>query len=240
MKVNFLIAGTQKGGTTSLDAYLRQHPQIMMARRKELRFFDQDGKVPDTAAYEASFDPKPGAVVKGEATPSYLYWPSAPGRIHAYNPQMKLVVLLRNPIARAFSQWRMEVERGEEDTDFSSAIRTEQGRLATLDSRGKKRRSYVDRGHYAKQIARLTELFPPDQLLFIKSETFSEKRDTTVAAVLAFLGVDPITLDTRVRFKTGHYDREMPESDRDFLRDQFAFDTRFVEQALGWDCGDWY
>jgi hypothetical protein len=239
MQVNFVIAGTQKAGTTSLDAYLRQHPQIAMARKKELRFFDQDDKPLDYAAYEASFDAKPDAVAQGESTPSYIYWPSAPGRLHAYNPAMKVISLLRNPIARAFSQWRMEVERGDEDTDFSSAIRTEAGRLAISNNRMKKRRSYVDRGRYGVQIKRLLRTFPRDQLFFVKTEDFSEDRDGTVSDVLDFLGVDNIALDTSTRFKTTHYAGKMPEEDRVFLRDAFADDTAVVERLLGWDCSDW-
>jgi len=146
---------------------------------------------------------------------------------------------LRNPGARAFSQWRMEVDRGGEETDFSSAIRTETARLATADSRGRKRRSYVDRGHYAAQIDRLWRNFPPDQVLFLKSEAFSEDRDLTVARVLDFLGVAPAALDTSYRLKTGHHSGEMPEEDRHYLRAQFADDTRYVERVLGWDCRDW-
>src|SRR4051795_9448938 len=119
MLINFVIGGTQKGGTSALDAFLRQHPQICMPEsRKELHFFDREenfARPPKYRKYHANFRPGPGHRVTGEATPIYMYWDAAPARIWSYNPAMKWILVLRNPVERAFSAWNMETKRGAEN-----------------------------------------------------------------------------------------------------------------------------
>src|SRR5256885_16741616 len=130
MLVNFVIGGTQKGGTSALDSFLRQHPEICMPEtRKELHYFDREknfAKRPDHKKYHANFRPSPGQRVIGEATPIYMYWNAAPSRIHAYNPEMKWILTLRNPVERAFSAWNMERNRGADPLPFSEAIEKEE------------------------------------------------------------------------------------------------------------------
>jgi hypothetical protein len=115
-KVAFVIAGTQKGGTTALASYLYEHPEIGMPTVKEVHFFDTEDHFAsaevDYAKYHAYFDPAVRKRLLGDATPIYMYWDAAPPRIWQYNPAMKLILLLRNPITRAYSQWNMERERG--------------------------------------------------------------------------------------------------------------------------------
>ena len=95
-KVNFLIAGTQKGGTSALYEYLRIHPDIYMPDEKEIHYFDQDIYFPDefvdATQYENIFETN-GETAVGEATPSYMYWEHAPARIWKYNPDMKIIEL---------------------------------------------------------------------------------------------------------------------------------------------------
>ena len=82
MRVDFVIGGTQKGGTSALDSFLRQHPEICMpTTRKELHFFDREDENRDYKKYHANFKPNPQQRVTGEASPIYMYWETAPGRI---------------------------------------------------------------------------------------------------------------------------------------------------------------
>src|SRR3954451_25210734 len=122
MRVDFVIGGTQKGGTSALDAFLRQHPQICMPEsRKELHFFDREenfARTPKYRKYHANFRPGAGHRVTGEATPIYMYWDAAPARIWSYNAAMKLILVLRNPVERAFSAWNMETKPGAENVSF--------------------------------------------------------------------------------------------------------------------------
>lgn len=134
MKVSFLIAGTQKGGTTSLDAWLRQHPGLVMATRKEPHHFDNDGLFADGATppghvYAAHFPASPSGLPRGEATPITLWWPNALRRAQAYNPEFRIIVLLRCPLQRAWSHWRMERARGKDSLGFTAAVAGEEARI---------------------------------------------------------------------------------------------------------------
>lgn len=149
-KVDFFIIGTQKGGTTALDAYLRQHPQLQMAHVKEVHHFDNETLQwahPDHGGLHDQFDWTVPHVLRGEATPIYLYWPQSLTRLHTYNPQARLIVSLRQPTFRAHSHWRMETRRGLETLSFEGAV-SPTGRKRVQDTINGVHRvfSYVERG----------------------------------------------------------------------------------------------
>lgn len=129
MKIDFVISGTQKGGTSALDAYLREHPEICMADKKEVHYFDNE----DFYCYEqlgylnyhSFFSPNESHKILGEATPIYMYWYDAPKHIWQYNSNMKLIAILRNPIERAYSHWNMERSRGADKLSFWDALISE-------------------------------------------------------------------------------------------------------------------
>ncbi len=104
-KVSFLVVGAQKAGTTTLYSHLAGHPPLFMSRRKELHFFDSDEhdwEHPDYTGFEAHFaDASPGQIC-GEVTPIYMFRRRFLERIRRYNPHIRLVAILRNPISRAF------------------------------------------------------------------------------------------------------------------------------------------
>lgn len=125
--VSFMGIGVQKAGTTSIFAYLNQHPQIRMGQKKELHYFDDEdhfAQKPDYSLYEQQFvrDPERANLLYVEVTPIYLYWSPALRRIWEYNPNMKCIVLLRNPITRAYSHWNMEYGRQWDALSFEEAI----------------------------------------------------------------------------------------------------------------------
>ncbi len=133
-KIDFAIIGTQKGGTSALDYYLRQHPEIGMASRKETHFFDNEKVFSKSKIsyrkLEKEFDFSAENKIYGEATPIYMYWKPAIRRIWEYNKDIKLIIVLRNPIDRAFSNWNMEVSRNVEKKCFSYCIKNESNRIA--------------------------------------------------------------------------------------------------------------
>jgi len=149
---NFLIIGAQKSATTSIQSILSNHPQVFMPARKELHYFDKDYNFVAAAQsyeqYNKHFDLATTEIAIGEATPSYLYWNTAAQRIAAYNPRIKLVVSLRDPIARAYSHWNMQRHRGNEKLGFDEAIELEKSRLESVDLtvRDRQKFSYIDRG----------------------------------------------------------------------------------------------
>jgi len=200
LKVDFLIAGVQKGGTSSLDAYLRQHPQIRMADSKEVHFFDEEAHfatgAPDYEVYHRNFGVKDSALIYGEATPIYFYWSDSMRRIWEYNRNIKIIVLLRNPVERAWSHWRMETNRGADSVPFAFAIRHETERTRVALPLQHRVYSYLDRGFYSEQIRRVRRVFDPTALLFIKSEEFFSAPSSIVERVLQFLKIDPAPIDT--------------------------------------------
>jgi len=191
-RVDFVIAGAQKGGTTALFDYLGDYPDIALSDVKEVHFFDDEGvdwRAPDYGAYHAHFPPKDGRPT-GEATPIYMYWPDSLERIAAYNPAMKLIVTLRDPVQRAWSHWRMEYARGAEREPFHWCIREGRQRLFDAEPWGHHREfSYVERGFYGEQMVRLYGLFPREQVLVLTADALRARPAESLEAVRRFLGL---------------------------------------------------
>ncbi len=241
-RVTFLIAGTQKGGTTALAQFLARHPQIFIARQKELHFFDTDrffrGGAPDYAWYHQHFEASDGFLAVGEATPIYMYWPAAAARIHAYNPAMKLIMILRNPIERAYSDYIMERKRGFEYWPFRWAVRCERLRSLLSPPTWRRLHLYTGRGFYTRQIQNLLRYFPREQMLFLKTEELREQHDATLQRVCDFLGVEPFPACAQEIVFSHEYD-PMPPADWSLLQRVFAAELAALERLLGWDCSSW-
>ncbi len=241
-RVDFLVIGAQKAGTTALHAQLQTHPQLFLPELKELHFFDIDSNFgrfrSNAAAYEAHFEDAEGRV-RGEITPIYLYWRQAAPRIRRYNPGMKMVAVLRDPIDRAYSHWAMEHARGDEPLGFSEAIRAEPERLARAPFGQHRIHSYAARGDYADQIERFRALFGAGSLLPVKYEDLLQRHETEMARVFGFLGVDPGWRTPNLRRHVGGSRPPMSEADRAFLVDRFRDGVGRLEKMLGWDCSDW-
>ena len=115
--------------------------------KKELHFFDREEEDRDYKKYSRKFrPPKPKQRVIGEASPIYMYWETAPYRIWKYNPKMKWILVLRNPVERAFSAWNMETKRGKEKLSFAEAIEKEPERCREALPLQHRVYSYIDRG----------------------------------------------------------------------------------------------
>ncbi len=240
--VDFIVAGAQKGGTTALDFYLRQHPEITMANKKEVHFFDSEeyftSELTDYSLYHTNFDIHQDGII-GESTPIYMYWYSAPGRIWQYNPNMKWIMLLRSPIERAFSHWNMERTRNEENLPFFEAIRTEKKRCRKVLPLQHRVYSYLDRGFYTDQIRRIWHFFPKEQTLFVKSQELKEFPIEIMQKICNFLGLNAISqLETKEVFAKP-YTEEMSIQEKDFLQSTFEFEIKELERLLNWDCSEW-
>ncbi len=184
----FVIAGAMRSGTTSLNGYLREHPDIVMSQPKEVHFFDVHyDKGLDW--YSGHFDGAEAATAVGEATPDYLFDPQAPGRIAATLPGAKILVMLRDPVDRAYSHYWHNVARDKERLTFAEAVAAEPSRLAA----GPESRaiySYAERGRYLPQLRRLLDAFPDDRVLIQSFDELEDRPQAIYARTLAFLGVD--------------------------------------------------
>lgn len=202
MSPDFIIIGVQKGGTTSLFSYLSQHPQLKLARRKELHYYDLNYDR-GLSWYRSFFPIKPvyRNVLTGEASPYYIFHPLVPERIYKDNPNIKLLLLLRDPIHRAYSHYQMEKRKGKEKVaTFEEAIEKEAERIknSTLTIQNNQYDynhqvySYLARGIYHEQIARYLNYFKREQLLVLKSEDFFSRPLEALEKVYLFLGIKSI------------------------------------------------
>ena len=237
--VNFLIAGVQKGGTTALFDYLRDYPDIALPDFKELHFFDderRDWAQPDYADYHARF-PAPAGRPCGEATPIYTYWPNSLARIAAYNPAMKLIVVLRDPVQRAWSHWRMEYARGVETHPFAWCIREGRQRLFDAEPWGHHREySYVERGFYGEQFTNIYSHFQRSQVLVLTSDQLRSSHASTLGEVRRFLDLKPVPAPAPREVHVGRdmeYPSELACDDVEFLRQVYAADAARLATLTG-------
>ena len=241
-RLDFIVAGAQKSGTTALHYFLAKHPNITMGDQQEIHFFDDDATFATTVDYERLHKHYPlvaPSTIAGDCTPSYIYYEPAAERIWQYNPKIKLLVLLRNPVERAFAHWNMQRFKGREPLDFFDAVREEKTRIAGAPPTEARRFAYVDRGFYAQQLERLFKLFRREQVKVVKFEEFKDKQRETLVSIFSFLGLEPLR---SVRSKDRNvvpYERVMNWEERIFLYNLFAEDIAKLEQILGWDCSDW-
>lgn len=243
-RIDFFIAGVQKSGTTALDSFLREHPQLAMAKIKEVHFFDNeslDWAAPDYEQLHVQFDWDRNDVQRGEATPIYTYWPQALERLQRYNPTARLIIGLRHPSFRAFSHWRMEVSRSSDTLSFSDAIREGRERVRSTPSQAHRVYSYVERGFYDQQIARTLSLFPRSQLHFFRTDELFTQPAKTLAEIEDFLGVGRV-LPAIGRYVVPVESKDfgvMTLADRQFLDELFAPSITEVERLSGLDLSDW-
>jgi hypothetical protein len=241
-RLDFILAGAQKSGTTALHYFLSKHPNITMGNQQEIHFFDDDARFVSHVDYEQlhkHYRPVAPSTIAGDCTPSYMYYKPAAERIWKYNPKIKLLIILRNPVERAFAHWNMQRFKSREPLDFFDAVREEQLRIAGAPPAEARRFAYVDRGFYAGQLARLFKFFPREQVKVVKFEEFKENQPETLASIFSFLGRQPLR---RVRNKDRNivpYERAMNWEERVFLYNLFAEDIAQVERMLGWDCSGW-
>ena len=241
--VSFIICGTQKGGTTALDYYLRAHHEICMANKKELHFFDDDQnfklKKVKYTNYHKNFSPKKNHRVIGEATPIYMYWENSIKRIHKYNPKMKLIIILRNPIKRAFSHWNMETEKNKEHLNFKKALELELSNLKSKKLYQDRVRSYLARGLYSNQIKQILKLFKMDQLLIIQNEKLRNFPNEVMAQISTFLSIAPFKKIEHKNIHSRKYKIELTKNEIQFLQDFYSNEISILEELLGWDLERW-
>jgi sulfotransferase family protein len=241
-QLDFIVPGAQKSGTTALHYFLKQHPRIALPDRQELHFFDDEEIFSRPVDYELlhqHFQPISRSTIAGEVTPSYLHWKPAMERIHSYNSRIKLIVLLRNPIDRAFAHWNMQRFKDREPLDFLDALKEEPRRIVQPLSIESRRFSYVDRGFYSSQLERVFKLFPRSQVEIVKFEDFRDRKQETLDAIFDFLGVKRMRVSRDKDRNVVPYERGMTPEERKYLLDVFGAEIAKLEQMLGWDLADW-
>jgi hypothetical protein len=251
---SFLIIGAERAGTTSLYQYLVQHPQVMSAtlHRKGAYYFATNfdkgvrwyrAHFPTELAIRArARRANVDRVITGEACPYYIFHPLVPERVHALLPDSRFILMLRDPVSRAYSHFQQETKRGTEHLSFEDAIRAEPERLAGEEARmirepgyysfNHQHHAYLARGHYLEQIQRWHAWFPPDRLLIIDSAEFFANPDSGFSEVLRFLHLTPTSLNAYPQLNARSYEQIAPAT-RARLREHFAEPNRRLEEYLG-------
>jgi len=258
---DFLIIGTQRGGTTSLYHYLQAHPCIELANTKDTHFFDKKyskdigwyrGHFPTVLekAYAQQVHKRP--FVTGEASPSYLFHPHVPKRVVRALPHVKLIVLLRNPVDRAYSQYYHAIQLGHETLSFEEAIEREEERIAKerqkilqdeyYESFDYKHLSYLSRGIYIEQLQAWMDLFLREQFLILKSEEFYADPAASLKQALAFLKVPVVEPQLRKKAYKQYNNTQHSEMDAatrvrlvEYFKPHNARLYEFLGVDFGWD-----
>jgi hypothetical protein len=211
--VDFVVVGAAKCGTTALDEYLRQHPDLTFPDVREPNYFafagsppeyrDHQGRpapivassITDETSYRSSFDSRG---LRGETSPAYLYVPGTAERMARLAPGARIIAILREPAARAFSAYQHLVREGREPLSFTAALDAEDERIA--QGWGLLWR-YVDTGRYATQLRRFARHFPADRILVLRHEELRSDPLAVCRRVFEFLDVDAtVEVDTSTRF----------------------------------------
>ncbi|MAR39695.1 MAG: hypothetical protein CMD22_03260 [Flavobacteriales bacterium] len=203
---NFICLGAAKSGTTTLCDILRQHPEIYIPSFKEPHFFD----IPENYKngidwYKKNYYRNALAKVIADFTPSYFFDKEAPKRIfESLGGKVKFVVILRNPVDRAYSHYLHSKRDDHEDLEFKEAIQHESSRLKQYEESGDYlsylRQSYVSQGLYYDMLARYLEYFSLDNFLFIQfEEEFIKHREETIIKILNFLEIKNFNLKTDIK-----------------------------------------
>ncbi len=197
---NFFIVGAANSGTTSLYGYLKQHPDVFLPALKEPHYFAQLTPsreqrylrtiIRDESSYLRLFHRAQAYKAIGEASPSYLWEPEAPYRIRRAIPDAKIIILLRDPVERAYSHYLMDVREGLQDLAFREALHRDwhQNKKGWSVSH-----LYVELGLYASQVRRYLEVFGPEQVLILMFEELTKSAlngKSVVVDVLRFLDLD--------------------------------------------------
>jgi len=250
-----VLAGVQKGGTTSLYHQLRVHPNVAWCRGKGTHYFDL-GYGHSFTWYRSQFPHRRtmarqerragGAVITAESCGYYFDHPAAAGRCAETLPDTRVIIMLRNPIKRAYSHYYDSVRKGYEPLSFEEALeqeseRTEGEAQKLLADPGyysvaHRQLTYLSRGVYIDHVRRWMEAFPRDRVLVLPSEAFYADMPTEYQRVLDFLGLPSWTPRVFEKHNAASYAPLAPET-RAKLAAYYEPHNRRLYEYLGTDFG---
>jgi hypothetical protein len=245
---DFVIIGAAKAGTTSLYAWLCGHPCVSRPRAKEIHYFsflyyrgeDWYRQFFPTERARREFAAEHGRpFLTGEASPSYMNDALAPERMHRLLPDVKLLVLLREPVDRAYSQFQMRRRQGQEPFEsFEDALGQEDP--ARFGSQGRTvddiTRTYLARGRYAEHLERWFAVYPREQFHIRALEEIAPDPAAALAEAHDFLGLPPHRHDQLdAIFRTGY--EPLPDAVRANVAEYFRPHNERLYELLGRDFG---
>jgi hypothetical protein len=242
-----VIVGAMRAGTTSLFSLLARHPQVAAAFRKEVHYFDlhfHRGPIWYRHQFRRPRSAARGCAIGVESSPYYMLDPRVPERMTALMPDAKLVLLLRDPVERAFSHYRKNRRDGREPLTFADALAAEDERLAGEEERMlhepaylsglHQYYSYAARGRYAEQLMRWRQHFPAAQMLVVDAGRLFASPAEVLAEVLAFAGLEPWVPRQFNALNTGQVRMPLDPHVASALAAMFAPHERRLAALVGW------
>ena len=242
VKPTFICIGVQKSGTSSLINYLNQHPDIYM-KKGEPHFFDTtEPTASEIIKYENTFDTT--KLIVGEKTPSYNYLQFAIDRIYNYNPTIKLILILREPIARAFSQYNMNLTKTNKtlndvkDEEIMLDFEMEENiKLSELQKNGN---YYIIRGKYDEILLYILSKFPRENLYIGIAEEIKANKQKYYNEIIHFLGLKKIdNINEKVDVNIIKYTRPIPKKLEKKLYDIYKPHNEKLYALLGRKINSW-
>ena len=217
MLPNFIIVGAPKAGTTSLYHYLSEHPQVFMSEPKEVNFFSKeeiesqdlyykDFKALDFKSYKKLFNKAEGKIAIGEGSVSYLFYPKTPEKIKDSIPNVKIIILLRNPLDRGYSHYLMDYRLGLVDLTYDEIVfrKTKHKKLDLYYQQ------YVELGLYFEQVKRYLKVFGKKQVKIYLQEDMRDNSNKIINDLYDYLGLEkdfmPDTSQKHNSFSIPKYD----------------------------------
>ena len=242
---DFLIIGASKCGTTSLYHNLIEHPQVIPALKKEIKFWHDDLKQ-GLDWYLSHFLPSPNAphYLTGEASPNYLDLAETAQRVYQYFPQIKLIIILRNPVERTISHYYHWVRLGLEHRSLAEVIETE---LKTIDTvlqfpiqyqHWYQSINYIARGAYLGFIQQWMAIFPAEQFLILHSQDLADNPKKTLQQVFSFLGLPNFPNCRYTHLNVGQYPPISPNLSQTLSQFYQPYNHQLEEYfgiQFGWD-----
>tara|TARA_B100000424_G_scaffold236520_1_gene201499 strand:+ start:2604 stop:3365 length:762 start_codon:yes stop_codon:yes gene_type:complete len=240
MKPNYLCIGVQKGGTTSLINYLNYHPEIYMMQG-EMHFFDKKlskGKLTenDIKEYEDSFQTKKEIV--GEKTPSYCYLRYALDRIYDYNKNIKLIIILREPISRAFSAYNMSINQMKKTlndvTEYDILKAFKEKESQNLDKLQPNLGGYIVRGYYDEILNYILLKFPRNNIYIGISEEINKDKLKYYNEIFEFLGATKLKkINENLNSHCRKYEKPIPKAVEKYLYNIYKSHNEKLYKILG-------
>ena len=254
---DFVIIGAQKCGTTSLYHFVVKHPDITPAFQKEIHYFSiwykfgeqwYHSNFPTNLSRRRHYKKTGQKLLSGEASPTYIFYPTVPDRMKKILPDAKLIVILRNPIDRAYSNYQHTLSQNHEPLSFEKAIELEEERCAgdreqmikdpSFLPKRFRRHSYLARGIYADQLERWFKHYDRKQFLILATEDLRKNPQRTLDQVFNFLEVPPFQIGDFMDANVRIYEK-MSKNTRKFLVEYFKPHNdrlyKLLQRSFDWD-----
>ena len=245
---DFIISGTVRSGTTSLYYNICEHPSVLPASYDEIGYFDSNYHL-GINWYRSMFPTEKemkqvkketNFAITGEDTPFYFWKKEAAERIFEDIPNSKIIIIFRNPVDRAYSNYNLGIRKKTESLSFEDAIDEEMNFLKTHSFRDAvdRRRSYLSKGLYENQIKIWLDNFPREQIHILCTEDMKKNPKESLLKIFQFLGIPNYTLKNPQKQKLAEY-KKMDDKTREKLLtfyepyNQKFFET--IQEKFDWD-----